>query len=64
MLREEIKERLNQLHFNDEVLLKYDEEHRYYHNFNHLQEVLVELTNKQVNDDDELFLAAVYHDAV
>ena len=64
MLREEIKERLNQLHFNNEVLLKYDEEHRYYHNFNHLQEVLVELTNKQVNDDDELFLAAVYHDAV
>jgi len=64
MLREEIKQRLNQLHFSNEVLAKYDEEHRYYHNFNHLQEVMIELTNKQVIEDDELFLAAVYHDAV
>ena len=64
MLREEIIQRLTQLHFNPEVIANYDEEHRYYHNFNHLQEVLIELTNKQVIEDDELFLAAVYHDAV
>jgi pantetheine-phosphate adenylyltransferase len=61
---EEIKQRLLQLHFNEEVLVRYDEHHRYYHNFNHLQEVLIELRNKQVVDDDELFLAAVFHDAV
>ncbi len=63
MLREEIIQRLTQLHFNPEVIANYDEGHRYYHKFYHLQEVLIALANKNVLDD-ELFLAAVYHDAV
>jgi pantetheine-phosphate adenylyltransferase len=64
MLRSEIKQRLLQLNFNGEVVDRYDESHRHYHNFIHLQEVLAELETKNMADDNELFLAAVYHDAI
>jgi len=55
--------RLKQLGFSDSVLKRYEEHHRYYHTTTHLLDVVLQLS-KLDNFDDELFLAAVYHDAV
>lgn len=58
-----ISTRLKQLGFSDSVLKRYEEDHRYYHTTTHLLDVVLQLS-KLDNFDDELFLAAVYHDAV
>jgi pantetheine-phosphate adenylyltransferase len=58
-----ISTRLKQLGFSDSVLKRYEEHHRYYHTTTHLLDVIWQLS-KLENFDDELFLAAVYHDAV
>jgi pantetheine-phosphate adenylyltransferase len=58
-----ISSRLNELGFTDEVLDRYREPHRFYHTIIHLEDVVSQLA-KQKDFDDELFLAAVYHDAV
>ncbi len=58
-----ISTRLKQLGFSDSVLKRYEEHHRYYHTSTHLLDVVLQLS-KLDNFDDELFLAAVYHDAV
>jgi pantetheine-phosphate adenylyltransferase len=55
--------RLKQLGFSDSVLKRYEEHHRYYHTTTHLLDVVLQLS-KLDDFDDELFLAAVYHDAV
>lgn len=56
-------ERLSSLGFPQEVLERYNEPQRFYHSTKHLLDVISELENQGKNDD-ELFLAAVYHDAV
>ena len=58
-----ISDRLADLKFPKEVLLNYNEPHRFYHTTQHLIEVITNLS-KDKACDDELFLAAVYHDAV
>ncbi len=58
-----ITNRLINLKFPTEVLLNYDEPHRFYHTTQHLFEVVSSLAKFEVFEDD-LFLAAVYHDAV
>lgn len=58
-----ISTRLKQIGFSDSVLKRYEEHHRYYHTTTHLLDVVLQLS-KLDNFDDELFLAAVYHDAV
>ncbi|MCE3226650.1 MAG: adenylyltransferase/cytidyltransferase family protein [Bacteroidetes bacterium] len=58
-----ISKRLTDLKFPIEVLARYNESHRFYHTIDHLLDVISRLA-KQNNFDDELFLAAVYHDAV
>ena len=58
-----ISTRLKQLGFSDSVLKRYEEHHRYYHTTTHLLDVVLQLS-KLDNFDDELFLAAVYHDAI
>ena len=58
-----ISKRLNDLGFSDIVLNRYEEPHRFYHTTNHLLEVITQL-EKSSDFDDELFLAAVYHDAI
>jgi pantetheine-phosphate adenylyltransferase len=57
-----ISNRLTRLGFPVTVLDRYCESHRHYHNLHHLQQVIANLGTN--SDDDELFLAAVYHDAV
>ncbi len=58
-----ISKRLDDLKFPIEVLNCYRESHRYYHTTEHLLDVISQLFILE-NFDDELFLAAVYHDAV
>jgi pantetheine-phosphate adenylyltransferase len=58
-----IKERLSSLGFPVEVTDRYAEHHRFYHTTAHLQDVISNIEKKGTLDD-ELFLAAVYHDAV
>lgn len=58
-----ISTRLKQLGFSDSVLNRYEEHQRYYHTTTHLLDVILQLSKLDVFDD-ELFLAAVYHDAV
>jgi pantetheine-phosphate adenylyltransferase len=58
-----ISSRLQELNFDDIVLKRYQEHHRYYHTVNHLTDVISYLLNENALDD-ELFLASVYHDAV
>lgn len=58
-----IKNRLINLKFSEEVLLNYNEPHRFYHTTQHLLEVITNLTHFEVFEDD-VFLAAVYHDAI
>jgi pantetheine-phosphate adenylyltransferase len=58
-----VSKRLDSLKFPLEVLDCYRESHRFYHTTQHLLDVVSQLA-KVENFDDELFLAAVYHDAV
>ncbi|MDP3556855.1 MAG: adenylyltransferase/cytidyltransferase family protein [Bacteroidota bacterium] len=58
-----ISNRLTQLGFSTSVLKRYDETHRYYHTTEHLLDIVSQLS-KLDSFDDELFLAAVYHDAI
>lgn len=58
-----ISNRLQKLGFSDSVLNRYEEHHRFYHTTTHLLDVVHQLA-KSPDFDDELFLAAVYHDAV
>jgi pantetheine-phosphate adenylyltransferase len=58
-----ISNRLQKLGLETSVLTRYEEPHRFYHTTEHLLAVISEMDNKN-KLDDELFLAAVYHDAV
>jgi pantetheine-phosphate adenylyltransferase len=58
-----ISDRLTSLKFPAEVVDQYRQSHRHYHNLRHLTEVVAHLCLLK-DFDDELFLAAVYHDAV
>jgi pantetheine-phosphate adenylyltransferase len=59
----EIAERLLSLGFPNEVLDNYRQSHRFYHNTDHLVQILDYLKGHETLTDD-LFLAAVYHDAI
>jgi len=59
---ENIIKRLESLAFRPEVLDRYRESHRFYHNLDHILDVLEKLPGQK--DNDELFLAAVFHDIV
>jgi pantetheine-phosphate adenylyltransferase len=61
--RNYISNRLIELGFSPSVLLRYDEHQRFYHTINHLLDVISQLEKLKLTDD-ELFLAAVYHDAI
>jgi pantetheine-phosphate adenylyltransferase len=63
MTNADIAKCLSDLKFPVEVLERYKESHRFYHTTEHLTDVLDGL-KKSGNLSDDLFLAAVYHDAV
>ncbi|WP_317897398.1 adenylyltransferase/cytidyltransferase family protein [Aurantibacillus circumpalustris] len=58
-----ISERLKKLNFSTSVLKRLEEKHRFYHTTAHVLQVLSLLEKAKILDDD-LFLTAVYHDAV
>lgn len=60
----EIKNRLQQLQFNPDVIKAYDEQHRFYHTTEHIQDVLINLNNAGMLKHDELFLTAIFHDII
>lgn len=47
----------------DDIINRWNEPHRYYHDLNHLIDILGYLRNQQL-DDDVMFLTAVFHDIV
>ncbi len=64
MTIQEIQNRLQQLSFDPKVLERYNEHHRYYHTIDHIHYLLDFFEKKNLLNDDELFLTAVFHDAV
>lgn len=56
----EIKFKLKQLNIPIEILDKYNEKHRYYHNLDHIKYMLKNCDN--ITDD--LFLAIIFHDII
>jgi len=59
-----IKKSLADLKFNPEVISRYNEPHRFYHTIDHITDVLKKLNDKGLEKNDELFLAAVFHDII
>lgn len=59
----EIIEKLKGLGFKEDVIKRYNEPHRFYHTQKHICDLISVLINRQ-QLTDELFLTAVYHDAV
>jgi pantetheine-phosphate adenylyltransferase len=59
-----ISQRLTNLHFNPEIIERYSETHRFYHTLEHIQKVLASLTKKGLENNDELFLATIFHDII
>ncbi len=59
----EIIQKLKGLGFKEDVVNRYNEPHRFYHTQKHLIDLISFLNSKQ-QLTDELFLTAVYHDAV
>lgn len=59
----EIIQKLKVLGFKEDVVNRYNEPHRYYHTQQHLIDLITFLNSKQ-QLTDELFLTAVYHDAI
>ena len=62
--KEYIQKRLEDLKITPLVVENYAEEHRYYHNLNHISFILNKLNDRGVLNDNILFLAAVFHDVI
>jgi pantetheine-phosphate adenylyltransferase len=60
MNRGNVIERLEYLGINPDVIKRYDEPHRYYHNFDHI----IYMLNFLGDISDELFIAVIFHDIV
>ncbi len=59
----EVKNELNKLGFDEGVINRYEEPHRYYHTIKHIIHVL-DYLQKRIGVTKELFLATIYHDAI
>lgn len=60
----EIQNRLRGYALDPEVTSRYDESHRYYHTMEHVLYLLKLFEKRNLINDDELFLTAVYHDII
>lgn len=59
-----IQDRLKELGFDSHLTRRYNEHHRFYHTIDHVLYILNYLKTKDLLQDDELFLTAVFHDIV
>lgn len=64
-------ERLRSFGISPEVVYRYNEDHRFYHNWEHIEDLLKQIEKRDHKDrrrslmqNDALFLATIYHDAV
>jgi pantetheine-phosphate adenylyltransferase len=64
MLKEHIEQRLKDLGFNPIILDKYYEPWRFYHNLNHIINILNYFREIDMLGNDILFLSAIFHDIV
>lgn len=62
-MRQFTEAKLELLGIPKEILNKYDEPHRYYHNWNHIEDLLTQARDKNILSDN-LFLAIVFHDII
>ena len=58
-----ILQKLNQLGIPKEEIERYNETHRYYHNIEHIQEMISNAKKRNILTD-ELFLAIIFHDII
>jgi len=58
------QERLTALGLPGDILLRYNEPHRFYHTLEHLDDICNQLEEKGYGDNDALLLATVFHDII
>lgn len=58
------KERLDKLGVGSDVLDRYRERHRFYHNLAHLDDICEQFDRQGLGDNDTLLLATVFHDVI
>ncbi len=63
-IHSEILNRFTSLGFPAELLNRYAEHHRFFHTWKHIENIFEFLKQKNLFNDDELFLAAIFHDIV
>lgn len=64
MNRKLVEHKLETLGICPSILDNYDEPHRFYHNWNHIDYILSELDKRELLDNNVLFLAAIFHDII
>ncbi len=62
-MRQHTEAKLELLGIPKEVLKNYDEPHRHYHNWNHIEDLLTQAEQRKILST-ELFLAIVFHDII
>lgn len=60
----DFKLKLTALGVPNDVLERYNEPHRFYHTLTHLEDILQQLTSRQLDNNEALLLATVYHDVI
>lgn len=63
-MRQAIISRLQSLGIDPIILKMYDEPHRYYHNFKHIQRMMFDTIDSGIALTDKLFLSIVFHDII
>lgn len=56
--------KLEEFGINCSILDRYDEDHRFYHNWEHIENLLSLLSERKKLNDDILFLTTVFHDII
>lgn len=58
-----IKEKLRNLNIDENIIERYNEPHRFYHNLDHIRFMIAEANRKRILTN-ELFLAIIFHDII
>jgi len=64
MLINDLKARLTQLGVPNEVFERYNEPHRFYHTLTHIEDIYRQLQERQLDGNETLQLATIYHDVI
>jgi pantetheine-phosphate adenylyltransferase len=58
------QEHLIELGVSTDVMNRYNEEHRFYHSWWHIEDLFQQIEKRNLLDNDALFLATIFHDSV